>query len=102
MQISKKISEINSRCESPTASSAPSNAKTFYSFEYFPPKTQAGVENLLERIERMGTTNPLWIDITWNAGGVTSDITLELCSHIQNYCGMDVLMHLTCTYMTRE
>ena len=57
--------------------------KSFYSFEYFPPKTQAGVENLLDRIERMGQTNPLWIDVTWNAGGVTSDITLELCSHIQ-------------------
>ena len=56
--------------------------KSYYSFEYFPPKTQAGVENLLERIERMGQTNPLWIDVTWNAGGVTSDITLDLCSHI--------------------
>ena len=28
--------------------------KTVYSFEYFPPKTEAGVENLLERINRMG------------------------------------------------
>ncbi len=41
-----------------------------------------GVENLLDRIERMGQTNPLWVDVTWNAGGSTSDITLELCSHI--------------------
>lgn len=61
-----------------------------------------GVENLLDRIERMGMTNPLWVDVTWNAGGSTSDITLDLCSHIQNYSGLDVLMHLTCTYMTRE
>ncbi len=37
-----------------------------------------------------------------NAGGSTSDITLELCSHIQNFSGLDVLMHITCTYMTRE
>lgn len=80
----------------------PTPKRNFYSFEYFPPKTQAGVENLLDRIERMGKTNPLWIDVTWNAGGVTSDITLDLCSHIQNYCGLDVLMHITCTYMTRE
>lgn len=75
--------------------------RTFYSYEYFPAKTEAGMENLLERIERMGTTNPLWVDVTWNAGGVTSDITLDLCSHIQNYSGLDVLMHLTCTFMTR-
>lgn len=37
-----------------------------------------------------------------NAGGVTSDITLDLCSHIQNFSGLDVLMHITCTFMTRE
>lgn len=56
--------------------------KSFYSFEYFPPRTEQGIENLLDRIERMGQTNPLWVDVTWNAGGSSSDITLELCSHI--------------------
>lgn len=56
----------------------------------------------MDRIERMGMTNPLWVDVTWNAGGSTSDITLDLCSHIQNFSGLDVLMHITCTYMTRD
>jgi methylenetetrahydrofolate reductase (NADPH) len=37
-----------------------------------------------------------------NAGGSTSDQTLELSSHIQNFSGLDVLMHLTCTYMDRD
>lgn len=85
MKISDKIGRLNEKSNSPTNSPSKNSdgqPKTFYSFEYFPPKTQAGVENLLERIERMGTTNPLWIDVTWNAGGVTSDITLELCAHI--------------------
>ena len=84
MKISEKIRNITEQCDSPTNSPGGSYkpAKTYYSFEYFPPKTQAGVENLLERIERMGKTNPLWIDVTWNAGGVTSDITLDLCRHI--------------------
>jgi hypothetical protein len=27
--------------------------------------TYIGVENLLDRIERMGMTNPLWVDVTW-------------------------------------
>jgi methylenetetrahydrofolate reductase (NADPH) len=39
--------------------------ETFYSFEYFPPKTDTGIENLLERIERMKEMNPLWVDMTW-------------------------------------
>ena len=76
--------------------------RTYYSFENFPPRTQAGVENLLERIERMGQTNPLWIDVTWGAGGTTSDMTLDICRYVQQYCGLDVLMHITCTYMTRD
>lgn len=50
----------------------------------------------------MGATNPSWVDVTWNAGGTTSETTLDLCSHIQAYSGLDVMMHLTCTYMTRE
>lgn len=57
---------------------------------------------MIDRIDRMAQSNPLWVDITWNAGGVTSDITLELSSHIQRYMGVDVLMHITCTFMTRE
>ena len=57
---------------------------------------------MIDRIDRMAKTNPLWVDVTWNAGGVTSDITLELCTHIQKYMKIDVLMHITCTYMTRE
>lgn len=84
------------------ASLPDSNKKQYYSFEYFPPKTDQGVDNLLDRIERMGQTNPFWVDVTWNAGGVTSDITLDLCCHIQQYSGLDVLMHMTCTYMSRD
>ena len=49
----------------------------------------------------MAKTNPLWVDVTWNAGGVTSDITLELCTHIQKYMTNDVWMHNTCAYTTR-
>ena len=74
----------------------------FYSFEFFPPKTEGGVENLLERIERMSTLNPIWIDITWGAGGSTSESTLFLCSYIQNYLNVDCLMHLTCRCSSKE
>jgi methylenetetrahydrofolate reductase (NADPH) len=41
------------------------NNEKWYSFEYFPPKTDGGMENLLERVERMANLNPLWVDMTW-------------------------------------
>jgi methylenetetrahydrofolate reductase (NADPH) len=50
----------------------------------------------------MGTTNPLWVDVTWGAGGSSFDTTLDLCGHITKFMGIDVLMHITCTGMTRE
>ena len=43
--------------------------KTPFSFEYFPPKTPAGVANLYERAERMAKLEPMFVDITWGAGG---------------------------------
>jgi len=76
--------------------------KKFFSFEYFPPKTEAGVRNLQTRLDKMCSINPLWIDVTWGAGGSTCDTTLEICESALECCGVDVLMHLTCTNTTTE
>jgi hypothetical protein len=38
----------------------------------------SGVANLYERGERMGKLEPMFVDITWGAGGSTTDLTLEL------------------------
>lgn len=73
--------------------------RTFFSFEYFPPKTPQGVTNLYKRVERMTAIEPLFCDVTWGAGGSTSDLTLDLSGNIQKYLGIDVMMHLTCTNM---
>lgn len=50
----------------------------------------------------MATTNPLWVDVTWGAGGSTFDKTLDICGHITQMMGLDCLMHLTCTGLTRD
>lgn len=68
-----------------------------FSFEFFPPKTDAGVENLYLRMDRMTSVQPTFIDITWGAGGSTKDLTIGICDYAQKYLGVDVLMHLTCT-----
>jgi len=71
-------------------------------FEYFPPKTEAGVENLYKRLADMKKSDPLYGDFTWGAGGTTSDLTLELTQNAQNRFGLVGNMHLTCTNMPRE
>lgn len=38
---------------------------------------------------------PLYADVTWGAGGSTSDLTLELCIKLKEEFGMEPNMHLT-------
>lgn len=72
----------------------------FFSFEYFPPKTAEGVENLKKRIVRMKNLNPMFVDFTWGAGGSTSDLSLDLTACAKNELGCVANMHLTCTNQT--
>jgi methylenetetrahydrofolate reductase (NADPH) len=75
-------------------------SEPFFSFEFFPPKTDSGVENLYLRMDRMTSLQPIFVDITWGAGGSTKDLTLAISEYTQTYFGVEVLMHLTCTNMT--
>ncbi|KAG0220573.1 hypothetical protein BGX31_010837 [Mortierella sp. GBA43] len=81
---------------------AEEEGRPFWSFEYFPPKTTAGVQNLFDRMERMYNLGPEFIDITWNAGGTSSDLTSELVATAQSVYGLETCMHLTCTNMPKE
>lgn len=69
--------------------------KPFIAFEYFPPRTADGVTNLYARVERMAKQQPLYGDVTWGAGGTTSDLTLELCVESKKRFGLEMNMHLT-------
>jgi len=73
-----------------------------WSFEYFPPKTEQGIENLYDRIDRMREFGPEFIDVTWGAGGSTAEATLEICANSSKYSGLETCMHLTCTNMPKE
>lgn len=45
--------------------------------------------------------NPIWIDVTFGAGGSTTERTLEICESAVKKYGVDVMIHLTCTNMKR-
>lgn len=76
--------------------------RPFYSFEFFPPKTEAGCANLYARIERMARLHPRFIDVTWGAGGSTADLTMDIVRTTQDLTGLDTMMHLTCTNLPRD
>ena len=87
----RKLTDVLSELEHPTVS-----------FEYFPPKTDVGVENLNSRIHSMRNMNPAWIDVTFGAGGSTTERTLDICSGAIKRFGVNVMMHLTCTNMKKS
>ncbi|KAJ7583055.1 methylenetetrahydrofolate reductase-domain-containing protein [Mycena floridula] len=74
-------------------------AHPFYFFEFFPPRTEQGFQNLLPRIARLGKLDPLAISVTWGAGGSTKDRSLDLAGLIQSEYNLDTILHLTCTNM---
>ena len=79
------------------------NKDISYSFEYFPPKTEKGIENLYLKLDKMLKLKPLFVDMTLGAGRSTSDLTLELCTNIATKYNMnEVQMHLTCTNMNES
>jgi len=90
MHISKKLSI------------AADNKKPTFSFEFFPPKTAQGVQNLYDRMDRMHDLGPAFIDITWGAGGRHSQLTCEMVNAAQTHYGLETCMHLTCTDMEKQ
>ncbi|KAJ1569752.1 hypothetical protein HK405_011221, partial [Cladochytrium tenue] len=64
--------------------------------------TEVGLFNLYDRMERMYTLGPEFVDVTWAAGGGSSELTLQICATAQAVYGLETCMHLTCTNMPRE
>lgn len=74
----------------------------YYSLEFFPPKTEAGLDNLLTRIDRMARRlDPLFIDVTWGSA-ITAANTMAVASRAQKYLGVDVLLHLSTVNISFE
>lgn len=76
---------------------------TYFSLEFFPPKTSMGLSNLQTRLERMSRAlRPLFVTVTWGAGGSTATKSLELAEICQRQLGLTTCLHLTCTNMSRS
>ncbi|KAI5289360.1 hypothetical protein KEM54_004006 [Ascosphaera aggregata] len=62
-----------------------------------------GFINLQARLERMSTAlHPLFVTVTWGAGGTTSTKSLLLAEICQRQLGLTTVLHLTCTNMSRR
>src|SRR5512134_2028631 len=72
------------------------------SFEFFPPKTDAGYQSLYRTVAELKRLDPGFVSVTWGAGGSTRRHTVELVLRIQREAGLSAMAHLTCVGSTRE
>jgi methylenetetrahydrofolate reductase (NADPH) len=72
------------------------------SFEFFPPKTDEGVESLYATVQALRPCRPAFVSVTYGAGGSTRDRTLDLVTRIKRELGVETMAHLTCVGATRH
>jgi methylenetetrahydrofolate reductase (NADPH) len=73
------------------------------SFEFFPPKTDDGDRNLLEKtLPALSQARPDFCSVTYGAGGSTREKTLMIVDRIQREHNLTALAHLTCVNHTRD
>ena len=73
-----------------------------FSFEFFPPKTDAGFAALYRTVEELKLLNPDFVSVTWGAGGSTRRKTVEIVIQIQQEIGITAMAHLSCIGSTPE
>src|SRR5438874_2014703 len=73
-----------------------------FSFEFFPPKTPAGEENLYTALAELRTLEPAFVSVTYGAGGSTREKTIEIVKRIREEYGLEAMAHFTCVGATVE
>ncbi len=67
-----------------------------FSFEFFPPKTEAGEANLYNALSELRTLEPSFVSVTYGAGGSTRGKTIEIVKRMREEYGLEAMAHFTC------
>ncbi len=73
-----------------------------FSFEFFPPQSDAGERVLGLALESLRQLGPDFVSVTYGAGGSSRTRTLELTKWIKQELGIEAMAHLSCVGATRE
>ncbi|MHA7812836.1 MAG: methylenetetrahydrofolate reductase [NAD(P)H] [Phycisphaerales bacterium] len=69
---------------------------TTFSFEFFPPKSEKGADQLFDHIAQLESLGPSFVSVTYGAGGSTRTLTRDLVHRVRKETGMRTVPHLTC------
>ncbi|MFZ5807420.1 MAG: methylenetetrahydrofolate reductase [NAD(P)H] [Verrucomicrobiota bacterium] len=77
-------------------------ARPLFSVEFFPPKDNAGMENLRQTAHALQSIEPDFVSVTYGAGGSTRERTEEVCKTLRKNFGFTVMPHLTCVSSNKK
>jgi methylenetetrahydrofolate reductase (NADPH) len=66
------------------------------SLEFFPPKDQALWPKFFQTVDDLRVLNPLFVSVTYGAGGSTQAATLDIVSRLKREHDLEPMAHLTC------
>lgn len=76
-------------------------SKPFFSLEFFPPSEKNQLQDFYTTAETLGKLNPLFVSVTYGAGGSKQHKTLEITAELARR-GFRVMAHLTCVGASAE
>jgi methylenetetrahydrofolate reductase (NADPH) len=72
------------------------------SFEFFPPKDEAGERQLWTTLRELEPLQPTFVSVTYGAGGTTRDRTIGITEGIAQHTTLTPMAHLTCVGHSRD
>jgi methylenetetrahydrofolate reductase (NADPH) len=92
---------VSSHAPMPDDLAATGSRRATVSFEFFPPKDDAGEAVLWQAIRRLEPLAPRFVSVTYGAGGSTRDRTIRVTADLASRTSLTPVAHLTCVGASR-
>src|SRR5690606_4888269 len=79
----------------PTVRELLASGEKSFSFEFFPPKDEAGERQLWRAIRELEALRPTFVSVTYGAGGSTRDRTVEIVERVARGTTLTPVAHCT-------
>ncbi|EDY83612.1 5,10-methylenetetrahydrofolate reductase [Verrucomicrobiia bacterium DG1235] len=78
-----------------------SESRPLLSVEFFPPKSDEALDELVESAEELAPYSPDFVSVTYGAGGSTRDRSAKACQLLRDEHDFNIMPHLTCVGASR-
>src|SRR3989338_8068246 len=72
------------------------------SFEFFPPKTDTGLENLIHVADTLSSFQPEYFSVTYGAGGSAQTQTMNTVNQLRLQTSQKIVPHISCVGATKN